>query len=285
MREVRKEALSDWLPLALFALAIWSLQRAVTKAALLRWSTARFYRLNAILSLLVYVPYSVAVPPDPSGLPGAFALSLLMALTFWVTTEATRRGPVGVVAPLTALSPALTVVLAIAFLSERLSTAGVLGVAGALAAAALLGYRPTAVGAVGGWLGLAFASLTLQGLGAFGAKLVVTGPGPTDLLLLSALVQLAVGLFIARREPLALAELSRGRGLVTTIVLLAAALATIGYLSALSVGPASLIVPLVATSPALGGLLGIVALREPAGRRQLTGVLGGVVAAALLASA
>jgi drug/metabolite transporter (DMT)-like permease len=271
-----------WLPLALFALITWSVQRVVTKAALLRWSTARFYRWNAIVSLIVYAPFAVLVPPRTEVLAGALGLSALMALTFGVTTEATRRGPVGVVAPLTATSPALTVVLAMAFLDERPDATALAGVAAAIAAAILLALRPGDV-TVGAWLGLALASLVLQGVGAFIAKVVVTEGGPTTLLLTSALVQLAVGILIARSTPLDVAGALRGMPLVVTITLAAAALATIGYLSALSVGPASLVVPLVATSPALGGLLGIVALKERVTRLQALGIAVGVVGIVLLA--
>jgi len=56
--------------------------------------------------------------------------------------------------------------------------------------------------------------------------------------------------------------------------------ATIGYLLALASGPAALVVPLVATSPALAGLLGIMVLREKTSRRQLVGIafaLAGVI--------
>jgi drug/metabolite transporter (DMT)-like permease len=271
-----------WLPLALFALITWSVQRVVTKAALLRWSTARFYRWNAIVSLIVYAPFAVLVPPRTEVLAGALGLSALMALTFGVTTEATRRGPVGVVAPLTATSPALTVVLAMAFLDERPDATALAGVAAAIAAAILLALRPGDV-TVGAWLGLALASLVLQGVGAFIAKVVVTEGGPTTLLLTSALVQLAVGILIARSTPLDVAGALRGMPLVVTITLAAAALATIGYLSALSVGPASLVVPLVATSPALGGLLGIVVLKERVTRLQALGIAVGVVGIVLLA--
>jgi len=112
----------------------------------------------------------------------------------------------------------------------------------------------------------------------------VTGHGPTDLLVVGALTQLVVGAVIARDEPLAASRLLRGE-LVIAVTLVAAAAATIGYLTALSLGPASVIVPLVATSPALGGLLGIVLLREAWTRRQLLGIACGVVAAALLATA
>jgi transporter family protein len=274
-----------WLPFALFALAVWSLQRVVTKTALVRWSTPYFYRLNAALSLVIYVPFALFRPPDVAGLPGAFALSLLMALTFWVTTEATRRGPVGLVAPLTSLSPAITATLAIAVLGERPPSPALVGIAGSVLAGGLLAYRPAAPGALAGWLGLALVSLALQGFGAFFAKVVVTGPGPTDLLVTSAAVQLAIGAFIARREPISTERLSSRAGLVTALILVMAAVATIGYLYALSEGPASVIVPLVATSPALGGLLGIVLLRERATGRQLSGIALGASAALLLASA
>lgn len=276
--------IASWLPLALFALVIWSVQRVITKVALVHWTTARFYRLNAILSLAVYAIFAIAAPPDPSSLLGAVGLSLLMALTFWVTTEATRRGPVGLVAPLTAMSPALTVVLAVTVLGERISPAVAAGIGAAVAGSALLAFRPAAAGALRGWLALAVVSLALQGVGAFIAKVVVTAGGATTLLLTSAGVQLAVGLIIARREPFALDELLRPRPALTALILIAAAVATIGYLSALSVGPASLIVPLVATSPAIGGLLGIVVRRESATRRQLAGIALGLGAAVLLAS-
>jgi uncharacterized membrane protein len=275
---------SPWLTFAIAALLIWAVQRVVTKVALVRWSTAYFYRLNAIVSLPIYLAFAFVEPPDPAGLPGAFALSLLMAATFWVTTEATRRGPVGLVAPLTATSPAITVALAVALLGERPDLPGIVGVALAIGAAALLAYRPAAAEGTSRWLGLAIASVAMQGLGAFVAKLVVTGSGPTDLLLVSVLVQLVVGLAIARGEPLLVAGVTDRRDVAVMATLVAAAAATIGYLYALSIGPASLVVPLVATSPALGGLLGVVMLRESVTKHQLLGIALGTSAAILLAS-
>lgn len=269
---------------ALFALAVWSVQRVVTKVALVRWSTARFYRWNALLSLPVYAVFALFEPPRADALAAALGMSLYMALAFWVATEATRRGPLGIVAPLTAASPAITVVLAMALLGERPDAAALAGVIGALAAAALLAFRPVAVAAIGGWLAFAIGSLLFQGLGAFLAKVVVTEGNPSTLLLTSAAVQVAVGLWLARGQPLRLREHARGAPLLVTLILVAAAVATIGYLSALSVGPASVVVPLVATSPSLGGLLGIVLLRERATRRQLAAIVVGVIAIVLLAA-
>jgi uncharacterized membrane protein len=71
--------------------------------------------------------------------------------------------------------------------------------------------------------------------------------------------------------------------LLTLVAYGVAGVATIGYLLALSAGPAAIIVPMVATSPALAGLLGIVALRESVSRRQLVGIGLALFGAVLLA--
>jgi hypothetical protein len=51
-----------------------------------------------------------------------------MAVTFGVTTEALRRGPLGAVSPITALSPALSALLGVALLGERLGWHAAVGV-------------------------------------------------------------------------------------------------------------------------------------------------------------
>lgn len=223
-------------------------------------------------------------PPEPGGLPGALGLSVLMAATFWVTTEALRRGPVGRVAPLTSLSPALTVILALAVLREAATPRRLAGLAAAVSAVALLSYEAGEESERRGWLALTFASLAMQGVGAFLAKVVVTPAGPSGLLLASASVQLIVGLALAPRAGWQRGDL-RGRLIAGTAVVLAlAAVATIGYLFALSIGPASVIVPLVATSPTLAGLLGILVLRERANRPQVAGIVLGLAGAVMLSA-
>ena len=275
--------LSAWLLPALFALVAWSVQRLLSKVALARLGTAKFYLLSAVVSLLTYTPYLLLHPPASRELVPAFGLACLMAVTFGVTTEAIRRGPLGVVSPLTALSPALTAVLSIALLHERLAVVAYVGVALAPLGVVVLSRASADRGAEqGGWLWLTLLSLTLQGVGAFIAKLVVTPAGPSALLLLGAAVQILVGLFLAppwrwRRSDL------RGRpALFTVIAYVVAGLATIGYLTALADGPAALVVPLVATSPALAGLLSILILREKTNLRQMTGIGLALTGAVLL---
>jgi drug/metabolite transporter (DMT)-like permease len=272
-----------WLILALAALVVWSVQRAVSKMALIELSTPQFYLLSAVVSLPIYVPVLVFDPPPLSALPPALGLSALMAITFGVTMEAIRRGPVGRVSPVTGLSPALTAILALVVLDEHVGIEGVLGIASATIAVVLLGYRSEAATAGDAWLGLTLASLTLQGVGAFIAKVVVTPSGPSALLVTSASVQVIVGTILLRRFDAPFPDLRPRFMRLTTLVLVLAAVATIGYLFALSQGPAAIIVPLVATSPALGGLLGTIVVRERLGRLQYAGIGLGLVAAVLLA--
>jgi O-acetylserine/cysteine efflux transporter len=273
-----------WLALALSALVVWSVQRAVSKAVLATLSTPQFYLLSAVVSLPLYLPSLVLDPPPLRAFPGALGLSAMMAVTFGVTTEAIRRGPVGRVSPITGLSPALTAILAFAVLGERPTPLRVIGIGLAVAAVALLGYRrrPNRVVGPSPWLALTLASLALQGVGAFLAKVVVTPSGPSALLVTSAAVQVVLGVAILRRARAPFPRMSGRLMRWTVFVLALAALATIGYLWALSRGPASVIVPLVAISPALGGLLGAIALHERATRWQYAGMSLGIAAAALL---
>jgi uncharacterized membrane protein len=209
-----------------------------------------------------------------------------MAITFGVTTEAIRRGPLGAVSPITGVSPALTALLAITLLGERLDWTAAVGVAVALLGVLLLGWRAKVIGpASSAWIWLALLSVILQGLGAFVAKVVVTPAGPSALLLMGASVQVVVGLFLAPPRKWDRSDL-RGRPAVFTIVAyVLGGVATIGYLLALASGPAAVVVPLVATSPALAGLLGIAVLGEKTSRRHLAGIALALLGAALLARA
>jgi len=207
-----------------------------------------------------------------------------MAVTFGVTTEAIRRGPLGAVSPITALSPALTAALAILVLDERIGLTAYLGIALAPAGIVLLSLGRPERDRQTGWRALAVASLVLQGVGAFVAKLVVTPAGPSALLLMSAAVQVVVGLFLAPPSRWHRHDLLRRPAIFTVVAYVTAGIATIGYLAALASGPASVVVPLVATSPALAGLAGILFLHERSSKRQVAGITLALAGAVLLAA-
>ncbi len=276
--------IATWLPAALFALVAWSFQRLLSKVALTTLGTRKFYLLSAGVSLVVYTPYLVWRPPAVAGLLPAFGLACLMAVTFGITTEAIRRGPLGAVSPLTALSPAITAMLAVTLLGERLTPLAYVGVAFAPIGVVLLSLGPTKSKGQQGWLLLAVSSLILQGVGAFIAKLVVSPAGPSALLLMGAAVQVVVGLFLAPPRSWSAADI-RGRPAAFTVIAYGiAGIATIGYLLALASGPAAVVVPLVATSPALAGLLGIAVLKEKTNRQQWAGIALALCGALLLSA-
>lgn len=159
-----------------------------------------------------------------------------------------------------------------------------MGIALAPAGVALLSTTATSPEGAPGWRVLAILSLVLQGVGAFLAKLVVTPAGPSALLVASAAVQVAVGLVLAPPRRWSRSDLLRRPALYTVIGYGAGGAATIGYLSALASGPASAVVPLVATSPALAGVLGIIVLREEASWRRVTGIAVALAGALLLST-
>ncbi len=256
----------------------------LSKVALQDLGTGKFYLLSAVVSLLTYAPYIVLRPPVKSQLLPAFGLACLMAVTFGVTTEAIRRGPLGAVSPITALSPALTAALAILVIHEHIGLPVYLGVAFAPAGIVLLSLGHQVGEGQTGWWALAVASLVLQGVGAFVAKLVVTPAGPSALLLMSAAVQVVVGLFLAPPSRWHRHDFLRRAAIFTGIAYVTAGIATIGYLSALASGPASVVVPLVATSPALAGLAGILFLHERTSTQQLAGITLALAGAVLLAA-
>jgi uncharacterized membrane protein len=175
-----------------------------------------------------------------------------MPVTFGVTTEAIRRGPLGAVSPITALSPTLTAVLAISVLHERVGIPVYVGVA----------VAPTGI--------------VLLSLGRPKEKV--------SLLLMSAAVQVVVGLFLAPPGSWRRHDLLRRAAGITVFAYVLAGTATVGYLAALASGPASVVVPLVATSPALAGLAGILFLNERTSKQQLVGITLALMGAVLLAA-
>jgi uncharacterized membrane protein len=276
--------LPAWLGAAVFALLAWALQRLLSKVALADLGTRKFYLLSAVVSLITYLPYLLLRPPAIGELLPAFGLACLMAITFGVTTEAIRRGQLRTVSPITALSPALSAALGLVILGERAAWPVYLGIAMSPAGIALLSLAPGPRTGQRDWLGLALLSLILQGVGAFLAKLVVAPAGPSALLLLGASVQVVVGLFLAPPGRWSAAELRSRPAVLTVIAYVIGAAATIGYLLALAQGPVAVVVPLVATSPALAGLLSVVLLREGVSGPQLIGIALALAGAGLLST-
>jgi uncharacterized membrane protein len=85
-------------------------------------------------------------------------------------------------------------------------------------------------------------------------------------------VQVLIGLVLAAPHRWHRSDLGGRPALFTAQGYAIARVTTTGCLLALSVGPASVTVPLVSASPALAGLLAVLIFKEPAGLQRWCGI-------------
>jgi len=132
---------SGWLAYALLCLVMWGFWGLVLKVASKNSTWLEVYFLSATASFAVAV--TVFIVSGPHLKIGESALLALLAGVFGgggyvLFMKALSTGKASVVVPLTALYPALTAVLALMVLGERISATQALGIALAVLAAVLL---------------------------------------------------------------------------------------------------------------------------------------------------
>ncbi len=132
----------NWLGFSLLALGLWGVWGFLGKVAAQHLPSPMIYLL-AISGHLAVVAYLLGrgigvVAWEPWGMGAALGSGLAMAVGLLFFYEALGRGPAAVVVPLTALYPAVTVVLSRVFLQEALTLRHVTGLALALVAGWLL---------------------------------------------------------------------------------------------------------------------------------------------------
>ncbi len=132
----------NWLGFSLLALGLWGVWGFLGKMASQNLPAQMVYLLT-ISGHLVVVAFILVeglgpVSWQPSGVGAALGSGLAMAVALLFFLKALARGPALVVVPLTALYPAVTVVLSWIFLREALTLRHLAGLALALAAVWLL---------------------------------------------------------------------------------------------------------------------------------------------------
>jgi bacterial/archaeal transporter family protein len=132
----------NWLGFSLLAMALWGVWGFLGKVASQQLPSQAVYLLT-ISGHLVVVGYLLVtglgpVPWHPWGVGAALSAGIAMAVALLFFFQALARGPAVVVVPLTALYPAVTVVLSRIFLQETLTLRHLAGLALALAAVWLL---------------------------------------------------------------------------------------------------------------------------------------------------
>ena len=132
----------NWLGFSLLALGLWGAWGFLGKVASQHLPAQQVYLL-AVSGHLAVVGYLLVgglgpVSWQPGGVGAALGAGLAMAVGLLLFFEALARGPATVVVPLTALYPAVAVVLSRIFLQEALTLRHLAGLALALAAVWLL---------------------------------------------------------------------------------------------------------------------------------------------------
>jgi transporter family protein len=132
----------NWLGFSLLALGLWGVWGFLGKVAAQNLPAQVVYLLT-ISGHLVVVAFILKeglgpVSWQPWGVGAALGSGIAMAVALLFFLKALARGPALVVVPLTALYPAVTVVLSWIFLREALNLRHLAGLALALAAVWLL---------------------------------------------------------------------------------------------------------------------------------------------------
>jgi len=131
-----------WLGFSLLALGLWGVWGFLGKVAAQNLPSPAVYLLTISGHLVVVAYLLVAglgpVSWQPWGVGAAVASGIAMAVALLFFLEALARGPALVVVPLTALYPAVTVVLSWVFLREPLTLRHLVGIGLALVAVWLL---------------------------------------------------------------------------------------------------------------------------------------------------
>jgi uncharacterized membrane protein len=224
--------------------AVWAVTMVIPTGVMLRGAEIDRRPLAA--------GYGLAV-----GLTGAGGQLLLL--------RALALGPAYLIFPIVALSPAVTVILAVVLLRERIHPAAAVGVVLTLVAAVLLGYSPGwHPGATGAWLplvGLVTVAWGVQALLLRKAALVGIGDVTSyTYMTLSGLLLIPVALSMTGDPqfgyPWQASALAGGTQLLNAI-------AALFLVMSLSRGKAALVVPVTsALSPMLTTLLSLAAYRQ-----------------------
>jgi transporter family protein len=132
----------NWLGFSLLALGLWGVWGFLGKVAAQNLPAQMVYLLtisgHLVLVAFILVNGLGPVAWQPWGVGAALASGVAMAVALLFFLKALARGPALVVVPLTALYPAVTVLLSWLFLREALTLRHLAGLALALAAVWLL---------------------------------------------------------------------------------------------------------------------------------------------------
>ncbi|MEM2891583.1 MAG: DMT family transporter [Thermoplasmata archaeon] len=286
-----------WVPMALAAIVLYGTSQVAQKLALRDLTAPQMITLSLFIAVPIYVvclsPYLVSgeiTEVEPWAMLLGLAAATFGQAGYYVYVEAAERGPISIVGSVTAAYPIMVIVVAIMFLGEtptNLQLAGVLTVTLSMIALTFVhGNTGTKSGFSGGYFALCIVTVTLWGLWAIFTKLTLNRIPPLLFLGIYSLVIVPTTVVYFRFKRLGIRESIPGWSVPLMIAIMSSEVGNIAFfleVNAASLGPASIVFPLVATSPLVVVLLAYVFLRERMTRLEW-GLVSAVILGIVLAS-
>ncbi|MHB8621620.1 MAG: EamA family transporter [Chloroflexota bacterium] len=265
-----------WFLFAVTTALLWGVGQVLAKRGLEFASPLLNNVLAALFTLVLYVPIALAGGVDLGRLPVALLFGLLSAVGLQAYPYALSKGPVSVTGTIIACSPTVTVLLAAAFLAEKVELWQGVAIGLAIGGSILLASSGRGLSDRWrlDWLAWGGTAAAVIGAADFFIKVGIERTNVFTFMLAAALAEVPVVLLLfaldhkGRRWPTA----SVGALLPTLLGVLALVSGGVTLNLAFANGPASLVSPLSASFVAFSALLAVVFLRERLNRLQGLGL-------------
>ncbi|HJX04949.1 MAG TPA: DMT family transporter [Thermoplasmata archaeon] len=283
-----------WLPLALIAVCLYGTSQVAQKFALNEVPAPSMVTLSLIIAIPIYticlLPYLVSgeiLEVNWQTMLFALAAAAFGQIGYYTYLEAAERGPISLVGSVTASYPMMVVVVAILFLSEAPTIVQLFGVFLVTASMVVLTYIHGGRGAAsrlsGGYFMLCIVTLLLWGFWAIFTKVSLDDMPALLFLGLYAIVIGPITLAYYNYKGLRMRDVVPSWSVALIIAIIASEVANLAFfceITAASLGPASIVFPLVAASPVVVVVLAFLFLRERLSRKEwmlITAVMIGIV--------
>lgn len=279
-----------WLFWTLLTLASWGLWAVLSKLIGERLSQIHLQAISTIGLVPIVVALWMSKASAPSGnsrkgillAVGAGMFSALGNIAFY---EAMNHGKASTIVPLTALSPVVTILLAIPLLKERFNLIQCGGICLSLAAILLFNVQPESsepTGPVARWLGMALLAVLLWGVTGLMQKMSTNHiPAQSSAIwFLGAFFPVAGAILLYDPLP---GDVSTQSVALAAALGFALALGNLTILLAFSSGgKASIISPLAGLYPVVSIPIAIVAFHEKVNLHELFAIVLALIAVVML---
>ena len=276
-----------WLILALVTAVFWAIGSVLLKKGVASLPQSLMYLSNSVFFLgwwLIYLMITGGWQFDWR----ASLIALLPPLGFVYALAALKRNQAGLILAIASIHPAVTAVLAIGFLGERLNFTQLILIGLIILGAVVMGWPASvkaSTGKAGSWIwwGLGFG--LWSGVNNFVSKIGINLTNTVSYSLIMAMWQfLFAGIFLSVEKQWGkVADLVQPKGRIGLVAAGVYNLGSVAFFAALGLGQASLVMPVVNLYVPLICLLAWWWLKERMTRRQMAGA-GVIVVSVILFS-